>query len=87
MPINHVRDPVMVAALNQFIAEHIEEIRSRTKGKNDRLLRQFTEQTQHAIVMSTFTDIVKKYMRQNNITLAPSTNKYYKYTPRKKAGA
>jgi hypothetical protein len=75
---NRPRNPEMLTALNQFIADHIEEIRLRTKGKNERLLRQFTEQTCYDIPLRTFTEIVKRYMRDHGIEWALMPNKYRK---------
>jgi hypothetical protein len=71
------RNPVIILALNDFIGRHIDELRLRTKGKNERMIRLFADETGHNITAYTLASILRQYMNEHQLDWVPCPNKYY----------
>jgi 4-alpha-glucanotransferase len=79
------RDPEMVAALNVFIEENIDELRLRTKFKSARMVQRFAEETGYYITAYTLYMLLREYMVAHELDWLRCENKYH--TPRQRASS
>jgi hypothetical protein len=82
--MGHRRDPDMLAAFDTFIRQHTEEIVQRRHGMAERLWQQFVTETGHNVQISTFSELVRRYRRDNGIEFV-RVSKYY--VPKVRAGS
>jgi recombinational DNA repair ATPase RecF len=76
----NTRNPQMVEALNQWLANHVDEIAQRRRGMSDRLRAEFETATGHHIQASTFIELVRRYRRDNGVEFV-QLSRYY--TPKR----
>jgi hypothetical protein len=66
MPKNQL-SPEVVKAVNEYLADHVEEIRKRNKGKLENMWSDFQNSTNLKISLYSFKKLMSIYRKTNNI--------------------